>query len=102
MAWLLALLAAFVLHGLVGGYIAGEKNRSPGEGFVLGFALGPLGLLVAVLMPTKPAPKPSRPRGAAATIKRRSVEGWQPPRDVIEEQDVQAFRFLVGDDPGRN
>jgi hypothetical protein len=97
MAFLLTLLAVFVAFGFLGSYLAGQKHRSPAEGFLLGFALGPIGLLLEVLLPTLTPPKPAR---AKPRVVRRAVSGWQPPREVLEEQDDEAFRFLT--EPGKN
>lgn len=41
------------IFGLIGVYIAMQKGRSEGEGFCLGCFLGPLGLILAALLPTK-------------------------------------------------
>tara|TARA_B100000963_G_scaffold337997_1_gene334453 strand:+ start:516 stop:842 length:327 start_codon:yes stop_codon:yes gene_type:complete len=38
---------------LLGAYISSQKNRGKTEGFLFGFFLSLLGLLIAVLMPTK-------------------------------------------------
>ena len=52
------LVAGFVF-GLLGCYISGQKNRPVFEGLAMGFLFGPLGVLVAALLPTIPkAPDP--------------------------------------------
>ncbi len=38
--------------GCVGAWVAAQKNRPGGEGFMLGFFLGPLGLILEALLPT--------------------------------------------------
>jgi hypothetical protein len=42
--------------GFMGGWIAEQKNRKTGEGFVLGALLGPLGWIIEALLPTIPQP----------------------------------------------
>ena len=41
--------------GILGQYMAKEKNRSQGEGFAFGFFLGILGVIIIGLLPTKEA-----------------------------------------------
>lgn len=36
----------------LGGYVSAQKGRNPGEGVVLGLLFGPLGVVVALLLPT--------------------------------------------------
>lgn len=48
-------LLSCALCAAAGQYIATAKGRPPNEGGALGLLLGPLGLLVAVLMPTRDA-----------------------------------------------
>jgi hypothetical protein len=48
--------------GLLGGYVAQQKQRSYGEGFLFGALLGPFGLLIEVLLPIgNVVPKPWKP-----------------------------------------
>jgi hypothetical protein len=56
-------VAACLLSAWVGGYISSEKGRDTGEGVALGILLGPLGVLVAALLPVKPQEiaRPTRP-----------------------------------------
>lgn len=49
----LGLLGVGILFGLLGRYIARQKNRSDSEGFWFGFLLGLLGLLIVALLPNK-------------------------------------------------
>ena len=44
----------------IGAYVSGVKRRAPVEGFILGLLMGPLGVVVAALLPTIEGPKPSR------------------------------------------
>ncbi len=46
-------LAFGVLTGAVGAYIAERKNRSHVEGFILGFLLGLIGILIELILPKK-------------------------------------------------
>lgn len=73
---MLAVVCSFVAR-----YVAQQKGRSPSEGAMMGFWLGPLGLLVEALLPNieKPKRKPGR---------RMSRSGWQPPPDDGMDQEV--------------
>ena len=46
-------LIACVLFGFLGQYVAKQKNRSGGEGFLLGFFLTLVGVFIILLLPTK-------------------------------------------------
>jgi hypothetical protein len=54
-------LSAFLLAaacGALGSAISKHKNREPVEGFLLGFLLSVIGLVVAAVLPAKPAVVP--------------------------------------------
>ena len=42
-----------IVFGLLGRYIAKQKNRSGAEGFWLGFLFSALGVIIVALLPTK-------------------------------------------------
>jgi len=44
-----------IIMGLLGRYVAKEKNRSKAEGFWLGFLFSILGVIIVALLPTKEA-----------------------------------------------
>lgn len=50
--WSIIFISA-LLTGFIGQYVAKEKNREQGEGFILGFLLSVLGIIVVALLPTK-------------------------------------------------
>ena len=41
-----------IIMGILGRYVAKEKNRSEADGFIGGFFLGPIGIIIVALMPT--------------------------------------------------
>ena len=49
---LIVAMVAGIIFGLIGRYVAKEKNRSGAEGFLGGFFLGPIGIIIVALMPT--------------------------------------------------
>jgi hypothetical protein len=51
-------LVVMVGFGAWGYGVADRKGRWPGEGAILGFLLGPLGVLAAYLLPEAPVPPP--------------------------------------------
>jgi hypothetical protein len=63
-----------VVCGLAGAYVADQKGRPRGEGLVLGALLGPLGVVVAALMPG-PQPKTEAPSPVAYQFKPRRMLG---------------------------
>lgn len=46
----LCVLAIWVAMGLIAAYIFRKKGRKDGNGFVLGFLLGPLGIIIALTL----------------------------------------------------
>jgi MFS family permease len=81
----------FLMGGLVGllvcgfiGYAVGDTRKQGGLGFLLGFLLGPLGILVAVLLPKKEAPKAQRWQEKQARKYRAA-----PATDPVEEWEVR-------------
>lgn len=51
---LAALTAAALISAGIGYAITRAKNREGGQGFALGCLLGPLGVLIALLLPVEP------------------------------------------------
>ena len=56
MIWLYLLIHCIIL-GLFGRYVALQKNRSPSEGFLFGFFLSVVGIIIIALLPNKDNPK---------------------------------------------
>ena len=52
---LMLLVAFWVVCGLAGGSVTRGKGRGGAPGYLLGFLLGPLGLLIAVVLPRNEA-----------------------------------------------
>ena len=52
MGTFIAIVAA-AIFGLIGRYVAKEKNRDVAEGFIGGFFLGPIGIIIVALLPNK-------------------------------------------------
>lgn len=51
------LIFSSIASGILGGYIAKEKNRSLAEGAIIGFLFSLIGVLVVALLPTNDEPK---------------------------------------------
>lgn len=49
-------LLIWILFGIVTGMVMSNRNRSSGAGFLLGFLLGPFGLIIALLTKEEVAP----------------------------------------------
>lgn len=52
-AWMFGAAVAWLVLACIGGYVSKQKGREPAEGFILSALLGPLGLLVAALLPNR-------------------------------------------------
>src|SRR5688572_3265146 len=57
-------VVGWLAMGAVGSYVARQKGRASGEGFLFGVLLGPLGVIVEGVLPTV-GPPPARPRSPA-------------------------------------
>lgn len=53
-AWMFGAGLAWIAFALVGAYVSKAKGREAAEGFLLSAFLGPLGLLLAALLPNRP------------------------------------------------
>lgn len=49
---LLIFAVIWMSFGLLGLWVSTQKHRNPFEGFILGFVFGPLGVLIAALVPS--------------------------------------------------
>jgi hypothetical protein len=84
----------------LGAWISAQKGRSPAEGVILGFAFGPLGALIAAMMPTQSRPVPALNRsaqGGAVKVRRGRPLGkeWVP--DYPEEAPREAAEAIEAD-----
>lgn len=101
-AFIAAALVVGAICGMFGAYISGTKNRNPYEGLALGFMFGPIGLLIAVLMPTQARPElgsdseyPSVRRKAApdfSRMTRTEQRDWERQQRKARERAIQAER----------
>jgi hypothetical protein len=53
LASLLIIFIPAILFGLLGRYVAKQKGRESVEGFLFGFFLSILGIIIVLLLPTK-------------------------------------------------
>jgi hypothetical protein len=70
-AFLFGALLGWIVIALFGGWVASQKGRAGGEGFLLALLFGPFGVLIEALLPTiaprlPHAPAPPAPPSAAA------------------------------------
>lgn len=54
------LIVFWIALGFLAIWISTQKGRSAGEGFLLGFLFGPLGVIVEVLLPSRDIATPGR------------------------------------------
>jgi hypothetical protein len=95
------LIVAVVFGGL-GAWVATQKDRGQGEGFILGLLFGPLGVLIEALLPAgasgrTPASSPPSSRRAAIGGPRTSAPGPVRPLRSLKAEDVEIPR--PGDPP---
>jgi hypothetical protein len=90
---LILLAIVLVICAVVGYYISVQKSRDPVEGVALGCFLGPIGWLIAALLPTgtpPAAPVPSR------HLARPAGSAWSP-RPLSSLPDPPWVMFAYGD-----
>ena len=65
MIWLYLTIHCIIL-GFFGRYVALQKNRSASEGFLFGFFLSLIGILVVAMMPTNEKEKPIKKKSSTS------------------------------------
>lgn len=91
MPYLMILLMAGLVFGVMGSYVADTKGRASGEGFIFGFLLGPIGILIVVLLPSV-----AKPTSRAVMANREA--GPEPAATADPVQRPRPLRHSPGDD----
>ena len=65
---MVVIIALLCVLGFFGSWIAKQKKRSPVEGFILGFAFGPLGIIVEAVLPNGTYETPVKAQGSKLSI----------------------------------
>jgi hypothetical protein len=89
---LVILLVVWGVLGFIGAYVADQKGRSGGEGFLLSILLGPIGILIEAVLPTiqKPQSRPSAPAPSQADTD-EAVRRFAEKMRLLKEADREAF-----------
>jgi len=98
---ILAGLVVICVFAALGGWISAQKYRDPIEGAVLGGLFGPLGCLIAALLPTQPRPtlgRVGRPGSVPSKPRKSSSLGteWMP--DFPDDDEVPRVESTDGMD----
>lgn len=93
MGGIFCLMVFWVLSAMFGAWLGGQRNRAA-EGFFLGLVLGPLGWIIALLLPAQTQPKWKR-AGYTATASRqqRAVSSWLDGLSAPEQQSAPPKNF---------
>jgi hypothetical protein len=82
-----------LVFGFAGAFISGAKKRSQFEGFLFGAMFGPLGLLIAVLMPQGDGTSDWTGQNAKPTPPPVANPNYQPkPRKLLGEVETHRRR----------
>ena len=84
-------VGCWLLAGLLGAWVATQRRRSAGEGFLLGVLFGPLGVIVECLLPM-----PERPRFRPRERTMSQIRWASAPLTPREES--RALRWMEDDD----
>lgn len=79
-------LFLWFIFGILGAWISSQKGRSGGEGFALGCLFGPIGALIAALLPGLPQPVP------------QAFMQAPPEPIVLTPEDIEAARRRAADE----
>lgn len=91
MPYLMILLMAGLVFGMMGSYVADTKGRPSGEGFIFGFMLGPIGILIVVLLPSV-----AKPTSRAVATHPEATPEPVAPEDPVQRP--RPLRHSPGDD----
>ena len=84
-----AVLVSWFGMAWIGSYVSSQKGRSPAEGALLGLLLGPIGLVIAAVLPTLNAPtRKSRERSS------RSSQPDYAAMAAEDEAEDEAMKYL--------
>lgn len=84
-----------IATGILGMYVASQKNRSRWEGFLLGFIFSLLGVIVVVLLPTKSRSVELNPSNQDPTSLQSFISTcglWEEDRDELSRKRRNARR----------
>lgn len=92
-----------LVTGFIGQYVAKEKNREQGEGFILGFLLSVLGIIIVALLPTKSANQPPQviqelteeEKAALAEKQRQFEEARKRGQKIVKRNNNILFGIVV-------
>ena len=69
-AWMMGGLFGWMAVAFVGSYVSRQKHREAAEGFLLSLFLGPLGLILAAMLPTREPPRKPWAKGHPMAARR--------------------------------
>jgi hypothetical protein len=98
--FIIAVIFGVILFGILGSWVSVQKNRDGSEGFLLGCLFGPLGVLIAALVPTLPKPaatqlsKPSSEREPTPEEKEAARREADELRDELNAEREVHEQFL--------
>lgn len=92
------ILVSALLFGGLGLYIASQKHRSLAEGWILGAMFGPVGCIIAALLPAKQPPR-QRDADQSDELGFEDLNRLTPhQRPVVSDADVEDFLDPVEND----
>jgi hypothetical protein len=83
MELLIVLGVLWTIFGALGSWVATQKNRDGGEGAVLGFLFGPLGVLIEALLPA------GQPKASGLTTPEQRAEWERAEREVARAEQAR-------------
>ena len=82
-----------IITGALGRYVASEKGRSGGEGFLLGFLFSILGVIIVALLP--PKGNDAAPLDDEQLIKRKKEIDLLNKKNKVKTENTIIFLFIL-------
>jgi len=98
---LISIVVVALAFAALGAWIASQKNRDGGEGFILGLLFGPIGVIVEAVLPTlsQPAPQPLEPAPQLTEeekdrleSERRRTEAQEREKKLVAARELEEWR----------
>ena len=93
--YLIIVFIAAIIMGFIGVYVSNSKNRSGWEGFLFGFFLSILGIIIAALLPTIKKEKPAELTAEEREEMELKAKVLQQKADKVNQKSTTVRNFVL-------